>query len=408
MPSDTATIRERILLHLDRFPGFDPSEIFNVPFDLTQDGIATVMGISRAHTSLELKKLKEQGKVDDWLAHVKGSGSKRKAYYLLPEGKIEADKLKIRFEESGIAVDTLLDMRRCDPAVMWDSLNAEDKDTFGFVCVFRVPIVKKDLPPTTSGVIPANFDGLVQISDSVREKYLKMADPEMIKIWNSRAADWWLDRNDEQERLHHLVNAGRHIEACKTLIKYADTFLQNPNEDLLATIKSIDVPPKYVESYYGIRAVVALECKDCDDAILCADKLDVFNTSEPELIRAEVLLISGDPNGAYEKSKKIFEDSNSARAALIVAKSLYSMKHYKELSSFVYKALKCFADNNDVTHIDKILVLSAGLQYEEGNPEDALSYLNKALTVCKNDMFRDRINYLADCVKSGKTGIRFF
>jgi hypothetical protein len=94
---ESATIRERALLHLNRFPDVNPSELFNIPFDLTQDGIASVLGISRAHASLELKKLKETGKLDYWQAHIKGSGTKRKAYYLLPEGFAEAELLRKRF-----------------------------------------------------------------------------------------------------------------------------------------------------------------------------------------------------------------------------------------------------------------------------------------------------------------------
>jgi len=210
---ESATIRERALLHLNRFPGMTPNEMFNVPFDLTQDGIASVLGISRAHASLELKKLKEIGKVDDWQAHIKGSGTKRRVYYLLPDGMAEAELLKKRFEKSGITVETLLDMKRCEPEIMWDSLSAEDRETFGAACVFRVKIQRKTLPHTNTGVIPADFYGMTCISEDVREKYLSLADPGKARAWHSYAADWWMDhekdyRKDDdedqcQERLYH-------------------------------------------------------------------------------------------------------------------------------------------------------------------------------------------------------------
>ena len=146
MSVENVTIRERILLHLNRFPGYGPEEIYNIPFDLTQDGIASVMGISRAHASLEMKKLRDAGKADEWLAHIKSAGAKRKAYYLLPDGINEAEQLKKRFTEKGLQVDSLLDMKRCDPNAMWENLSIADRETFGLACTFRVPIPRKTIP----------------------------------------------------------------------------------------------------------------------------------------------------------------------------------------------------------------------------------------------------------------------
>jgi len=278
----------------------NPKEIFNVPFDLTQDGIASVLGISRAHVSLELKKLKEVGKISDWQAHIKGSGSKRKAYCLLPDGIADAEMLKKKFEKAGISIDALLDMKRCDPGIMWDNLSAKDKETFGLACVFRVPILRKTLPETNTGVIPYDFYGKTCIGDVVRERYLSLADPESVKVWNSRAADWWMDNgNDGQERLYHLVNAGRSTEACKLILRNSDKFLENPNEDLLKVVKETTVIPKYTESIYNIRAKVALECDDIDDAFACADVLADFLTKDADMIRAEAYMLSGDTERGF-------------------------------------------------------------------------------------------------------------
>ncbi|MDR3282949.1 MAG: hypothetical protein LBS92_04995, partial [Candidatus Methanoplasma sp.] len=199
---DNITVKERAVLHLSRFPEMGPKDIFNVPFDLTQDGIASVLGISRAHASLELKKLKETGKICDWQAHVRGGNSKRRAYCLLPDGFADAETLRKRIESSGLVVDSLLDMKMCDPGVMWGSLSLPDRETFGLACVIRTPVPRKTLDETETGVIPTDYYGNVRISDLVREKYLSVVDPEKIRTWHSRAADWWMDNgDDEQERL---------------------------------------------------------------------------------------------------------------------------------------------------------------------------------------------------------------
>ena len=403
MSIENATIRERALLHLSRFPGMNPNEIFNVPFDLTQDGIASVLGISRAHASLELKKLKETGKADDWLAHIKGSGTKRKVYYLLPEGAAEAEMLRKRFESSGVSVDALLDMKRCDPGIMWESLSAKDKETFGLACVFRVPIPRKTLPETSTGVIPADFYGMTCISDAVREKYLSLADPEKAKVWHSRAADWWMDNGeDDQERLYHLVKAGRNTEACKLVLRRSEEFLENPNEDLLATVKEIAVIPKYTEPVYKIRAKTALECGDVNDAFACADILADFLTNDADIIRAEAYMLSENAEKGFELASHMFDEEPSAKAALIAAKCLFRMKRYDEAEEFLASSCVVLSDDNDATSIDDILVLRAGISYDRGKTDETLSYLSKARRVARKDRSRERIDALINNIKSGK------
>jgi len=400
---ENATIRERALLHLNRFPNMTPSEVFNVPFDLTQDGIASVLGISRAHASLELKKLKETGKIDDWQAHIKGSGSKRRVYYILPDGVADAETLRKKLEKSGVSVDALLDMKRCDPGIMWESLSARDKETFGLACVFRVPVPRKSIPETNTGVIPADFSGMTCISDAVREKYISLADPEKIKVWHSRAADWWIDKNEDQERLYHLVKAGRNTEACKLTVRMSESFIiENPNEDLLAIIKEMAVIPKYTESIYNIRAKIALECSDTNDALFCADILADFLTDDADIIRAEAYLLSGNAEKGFVLASSVFNKRPSSRAALIAAKCLFKLKKYDEASGLLTSAREVLSDNNDATGIDDILMLRAGIAYDMGRTEDALSYLSKAKKVSRKDRTKERIETLTKNIKSGK------
>jgi len=408
---ETATIRERTLLHLSRFPAMNPNEQFNIPFDLTQDGIASVLGISRAHASLELKKLKELGKIDDWRAHVKGSGSKRVVYYLLPEGAKEAETVRKRIEAAGGTVDALLDMKRCDPGIMWENLNANDRETFGLACVFRVPITRKDIPETTTGVIPADNAGKTCISDDVREKYLSHADPEKMKVWHSRAADWWIDHGDDeerdQERLYHLMKAGRNTEACKLALKCSEEFLENPNEDLLVIMKGIAAVPKYAESFYNIRAQTALECGDTADALACADVLADYLTDDASLIRAEAHMLTGKPEKGYELAIGIFNKKPSSKAALIAAKCLFRMKKYDEASDLLGSSYAVLTEGNEAAKVDDILMLRAGIAYDRGKKEEALSYLSKARKASRKESSKERIDSIIDNIKSGRP-VNFF
>ena len=62
------TVGERIVVHLSGF--LRHADAFEVPLEMTQDGIGSALGISRAHVALELKRLRVAGKVEERMAHV--------------------------------------------------------------------------------------------------------------------------------------------------------------------------------------------------------------------------------------------------------------------------------------------------------------------------------------------------
>src|SRR5207245_3374688 len=80
----SVTVGERILVHLSGF--LRHAESYECPVDMTQDGIATALSLSRAHVALELKRLKSTGKVQERMAHVANARSRRKEYELTPAG----------------------------------------------------------------------------------------------------------------------------------------------------------------------------------------------------------------------------------------------------------------------------------------------------------------------------------
>ena len=74
MPS--VTVGERILVHLSGF--LRHADSYECPVEMTQDGIANALLLSRAHVALELKRLKSTGKVQERMAHVANARSRRK------------------------------------------------------------------------------------------------------------------------------------------------------------------------------------------------------------------------------------------------------------------------------------------------------------------------------------------
>lgn len=78
------TIGERILVHLSQY--VQHYEAYVCPPEMAQSGIATCLGISRAHAAIELKRQMAAGRVTVRLAHVTGMPTRRKVYALTPPG----------------------------------------------------------------------------------------------------------------------------------------------------------------------------------------------------------------------------------------------------------------------------------------------------------------------------------
>lgn len=82
------TVAERILIHL--FQYHRQRTEYESPDDVSQQGIARAVGISRAHAALELKKLKDRGQVEERTSHVRGASSRRRVYFLTRPGEERA------------------------------------------------------------------------------------------------------------------------------------------------------------------------------------------------------------------------------------------------------------------------------------------------------------------------------
>jgi ATP/maltotriose-dependent transcriptional regulator MalT/DNA-binding MarR family transcriptional regulator len=86
------TVGERILVHLSGF--LRHADAYECPPEMTQDGIADALGISRAHVALELKRLRTTNRVQERMAHVANAKVRRKVYALTTAGQEIARKMR--------------------------------------------------------------------------------------------------------------------------------------------------------------------------------------------------------------------------------------------------------------------------------------------------------------------------
>ncbi|MCQ2084763.1 MAG: hypothetical protein MJZ21_01290 [archaeon] len=393
------TVKERILLHLSRYSSVSPGQEFNVPFDLTQDGIAMVVGITRSHASLDLKKLGEVGMVTYWQAHQKGVRSKRLVYSITPEGMEKAENTREKLKAEGIDADIFLDMRKCDPEIKWNSLGPRDRVTFGRACVFRVPVPRDTFPPTETGTLPSDVLGMTLVPRDVANSYLEKISPEEVREWNSWAADWWVEHDNPQERLFHLINAGRKMEAGKHAIRHKEEFMANPNEDLLDLLGSLGSIESIDEDLVWLKSQIAISCKRIETAKKLCKELRKMRSPVADIIEAQICMYLEDYDGAYDLARMAYDCMHTPLSAILMSQACARMGHMKEADDLAVAACDAMHRIGDAKDIDEILKVRAEIAYKNGDRESALALLGKAKAAApdyKKGLLQNLIDGISD------------
>lgn len=344
------TIGERLLLHLYRYRSLDQNEIYNIPWELTQDGIATTLCISRAHASIELKKLKTKNRVIEYQAHVKGGKVKRYVYYLNPDGFKAAAEVQKKADDAGIDVKTLLDLKCQDPTMALDKMTPSDKYALGCACAFRIPVPLTIFDDHKRAIIPADASGMTVINKDVRNRYLSAADVEDSRAWHSFAADQWLENRTELkaydetfrvvERTYHLLMAGRKSEACRSISANIYDMVYIDDRDFLDALLTVTNPPeKNILDVLALTCEIAINVSDYKVARETAERLAgtiVFEGTDDEArgdadgyaYLAETYMLRGLKDEANKYIGMVM-GSDSALAKLTLIDVLIDMKEYE-------------------------------------------------------------------------------
>ena len=90
-------VQERIMLHLRDYTDYTDS--VEVPFALSQMGIANAVAIARSNVPRAIAGLKDANHLIERQAHVAGVSRKRKAYFLTDSGMVQAEETWKRLSE---------------------------------------------------------------------------------------------------------------------------------------------------------------------------------------------------------------------------------------------------------------------------------------------------------------------
>lgn len=198
----------------------------------------------------------------------------------------------------------------------YSALSQDEKSLLQLASVFQRPFpsdaIPRELKQARKGsmlreVAPGRFE----IHASLRDFVCNAMAKDERSSWHSVAADYYLRAGDAQERLYHLINANRGLEAEMLMSRSGESLLGNGNVQRLweAVSKFEPAKPKYREQVHLLKARIASLAGHYD---LAWSQLKVLSREGDAFAKAESLVEMGkirSKKGDLKGASRLFSDA---------------------------------------------------------------------------------------------------
>ncbi len=389
--SGALSVGERIVVHLANFSKYQDS--YDVPIDISQDGIAVALRISRAHAALELKKLKESHHVTERLRHIKFGKTRRKVYFLTAHGEEKARLVTKYAENNNIDLQQFLDIRKCKGPELWESLDERFRPILAMACVFRRPFRRRVLPELAATLLPADTSGMVDLPKELKDYIVSQVDKEKLRDYHSFAADYWMHWGETRERLHHLVAAKRFKEA-EALFEYeGKNLLLMADNDLLEIITNIDsISEERLGIVHYMQAEISRRVGRFDYCLKVSKRMQASRSPTEKF---DGLIIEGllhmDRNDyqrahdTFAKARLYFGAPINVKLECYLAESLMKLARYDEARQILEGTMP--NEIRDLDDQEKVYFLLGMIALRTSKPGEAISMFckSRASTVIKRN-----------------------
>lgn len=277
-------VQERILLHLSDFSDFMDS--VEVPFSLSQMGIANAVAIARSNVPRAIAGLKDQGLLVERQAHVNGVSRKRKAYFLTDSGMKLAEETWRRLREFPFRV------------IMPD----------GNTIASTLGDIQDQLPFTMRPVDVIRYlddNGVLDVrslsSDLVERDLSKHVEKQLVTSLG------------DLPRLRHFYGRSTELENMINLLEARSTTLMIPG---IAGIGKTSMAAKVIESFMHRRNLLYHRCQDWDGSRAFFESIADWLSSIGDSMLADYISATPVPQAA--DTARIITDALANSPALIV------------------------------------------------------------------------------------------
>lgn len=284
-------VQERILLHLRDFS--DYADSVEVPFSLSQMGIANAVSIARSNVPRAIAGLKDDGVLIERQAHVTGVSRKRKAYFLTISGIALADET-------------------------WGSLQSFD---------LRVILADGDIKKTTLGEIhevipfPMRIVDILRYLDENGVLDVRNLSPDLIERDLSKHVEKQLVNSlDDLPRLRHFYGRETELDNMVKLLDARATTLIVPG---IAGIGKTTMAAKLIERFVHRRNLFYHRCQDWEGARSFLEAISEWLATIGDPMLSEYLVATPVPRAT--DAARIISDSVSSIPCLIVVDDFHKV-----------------------------------------------------------------------------------
>ena len=401
------SVKQKALVFLYKYRSYDRNDIYNTPWELTQDGVAGAVGVSRAHASIVLNQLKEEGNVEEKITHIRNGKTKRKSYFITPSGMEEGEMIIDLANKEKIDITYLLDSKKGSYNINIDGLSEGDRFAFGCACAFDMPVDQSILPPVTGVTLPTDMNGKVSIDEGLRKKFLESVSDEERASFHGYAANYWFDKKLKKaddfyecihELLYHYVESGRNRDACKLISSEVYYFINSIDDELHDTVKKVGPVEKYGKDVLMLSIDICLEYGEMDEADALIKKLSEVNSDCASTYRFDYEMRQGNRDAARAAIADIWQ--SYPMAGIRWASLLRDEGKYEEARRTLDSIKGAMYDMELANfQIEKYVEL-ARIDSAEGRYEDAYQRLSKARASANNAVFNKKLNALEKELKA--------
>ena len=277
-------VQERILLHLSDFSDFMNS--VEVPFALSQMGIANAVAIARSNVPRAIAGLKDQGLLIERQAHVQGVSRKRKAYFLTESGMKLADETWKNLRE--------FQLRAILPG--------------GNTIASTLGEIQDKLPFTMRPVDVIRYlddNGVLDVrslsADLVERDLSKHVEKQLVTSLG------------DLPRLRHFYGRSTELENMVNLLEARSTTLMVPG---IAGIGKTSMAAKVIESFMHRRNLMYHRCQDWEGSRAFLESIADWLSNIGDSMLADYISATPVPKSA--DAARIMVDSLANSPALIV------------------------------------------------------------------------------------------
>jgi len=395
----TITHRDKVLVYLNKYKNLRIEEERYVTFDITQDGIASALNISRPHVSQILSGMVADGSIETLNSYVNSAQRpvKRKVYRLTASGRMEYQNLYKMMLDNGIDTEGMwFNFNNCGTDD-FAKLSPEERNMYGCLCVLRIKVRREELGKNFP-LSTYDHDGFLNLKEYAKSRFMQTGSPEDIRNWHSMAADWILDHgNDFHERLFHLNNARRDIEGLKLVRKCRHELFDSriaESAKILAEMSGRCNEPE-------LRRMAALLAIELNDVNAAKELIAQISKSDPGLegaMLAELFL----KQGLNEEALSLAQDSyrGDVDTGIALGKSLLANGDYLEAKDCLMWVKHEMIHRGDLFRMDDVLCCQAETECNLDCPAEALRIIINARSLTSNPHIIERLDALERSIGS--------